>query len=63
MVEISNSFRAHARHDAPNILWKVEYDDFLIPLPVMQINNGLKCDKTFKKPVFVYVANTVNARS
>ncbi|XP_039133280.1 uncharacterized protein LOC120270346 [Dioscorea cayenensis subsp. rotundata] len=61
-VEIGSSSGARAKRGTPNKSWKTEYDDFLIPVLVEQVKKGMKCDKTFKKPAFVYAASAVNAR-
>ncbi|XP_039120400.1 uncharacterized protein LOC120256804 [Dioscorea cayenensis subsp. rotundata] len=61
-LEISSLSGARARRGTHNKCWKTEYDDFLIPVLVEQVKKGMKCDKTFKKPAFVYAASAVNAR-
>ncbi|KAJ0965638.1 hypothetical protein J5N97_026776 [Dioscorea zingiberensis] len=51
-----------SKRGTPNKRWKPELDEFLILILVDQANKGLKCDKTFKKPMFAFAANAINAR-
>lgn len=62
LAGISTLSGLRAKCGTPNKHWKSEYDDFLIPIFAEHVNNGLKCDKSFKKPSFVYVSNVVNAK-
>lgn len=51
-----------SKHNTPNKRWKVEYDNFLVPLLVEKATKGHKCDKSFKRVAFSYVALTINVR-
>ena len=62
MAGIGNFSGAHSKRGTPNKCQKAEYDNFLISMRVEQVNKSLKCDKTFKKPAFVYAANAINGR-
>lgn len=51
-----------SKRGTPNKRWKAEYDNFLIRLLVEQDRQGLKCDISFKRAAFFYVAVHVNSR-
>lgn len=51
-----------SKRGTPNKRWKVKYNNLLIPLLVDQDTKGLKCDKSFKRATFSYIALAVNVR-
>lgn len=60
--DAGNSKSDKSKRGTPNKRWKIKFDNFLIPLLVDQVNKGLKCDKSFKRAAFTYVASPINGR-
>lgn len=50
------------KHGTPNKRWKVDFDNFLIPILVEKARKSLKCDKSFKQTTFAHAVIAVNAR-
>lgn len=55
LLKVSVGFKIYKRQ-------KAAFDCFFIPLLVEQTNNGLKCDKSFKKIAFSFVKSAMNGK-
>ena len=62
MLDAAATKVAKGKRGTPNKRWKIEFDNFLVPLLVGPANKGLKCDKSFKRVSFVHVATIINAK-